>query len=184
MGNYTDKIEKDTRLGVYSHTNSKFNGMSNLRYWMGTLRVLKLYDKKTIEEFKTYVRQPNGVWKKQSDRYLDDRVEALIWSLFVLDTKVIEQFYEVLEKDGNGKPLKVIPLNWDPFEVSETRVPKQEDLYNRFGRGKQDTQNTIRNPAFIGSNGNSTNDIDELIGQGWSPVSNSTPGYHSRGFVS
>lgn len=184
MGNYTDKIEKDTRLGVYSHTNSKFNGMSNLRYWMGTLRVLKLYDKKTIDEFKTYVRQPNGVWKKQSDRYLDDRVEALIWSLFVLDTKVIEQFYEVLEKDGNGKPLKVIPLNWDPFEVSETRVPKQEDLYNRFGRGKQDTQNTIRNPAFIGSNSNSTNDIDELLGQGWSLVSNSTPGYQSRGFVS
>lgn len=184
MGTFTDKVDKDNRLGIYSHTNSKFNGMSNLRYWMGTLRTLKINDKRTIDEFKTYVRQPNGVWKKQSERYLDDRVEALIWSLFVLDTKVIEQFYEVVEKDGNGKPLKVLPLNWDPFEIAETRVPKQEELYNRFGKNKQEAQNNIRNPAFIGSKERATSDIDELVAQGWRPLSiDSTTSSRSYGFL-
>lgn len=184
MGTFTDKVDKDNRLGIYSHTNSKFNGMSNLRYWMSTLRTLKISDKRTIDEFKTYVRQPNGVWKKQSDRYLDDRVEALIWSLFVLDTKVIEQFYEVVEKDGNGKPLKVLPLNWDPFEVAESRVPKQEELYNRFGKAKQEAQNSIRNPAFIGNKDRGTSDIDELIGQGWKPVNMDNTGHRNYGFIS
>lgn len=184
MGTFTDKVDKDNRLGIYSHTNSKFNGMSNLRYWMSTLRTLKISDKRTIDEFKTYVRQPNGVWKKQSDRYLDDRVEALIWSLFVLDTKVIEQFYEVVEKDGNGKPLKVLPLNWDPFEVAESRVPKQEELYNRFGKTKQEAQNSIRNPAFIGNKDRGTSDIDELIGQGWKPVNMDNVGHRNYGFIS
>lgn len=184
MGSFTDKADKDTRLGIYSHTNSKFNGMSNLRYWMGTLKSLKIYDKRTIDEFKTYVRQANGVWKKQSDRYLDDRVEALIWSLFVLDAKVIEQFYEVLEKDGNGKPLKVIPLNWDPFEVAEARIPKQEDLYNRFGKGKQEARDNIRNPAFVGSRDRISGDLDELIGQGWKPVSVDNTSHRNYGFIS
>jgi len=183
MGTYTDKAEKDSRLGIYSHTNSKFNGMSNLRYWMGTLRALKIYDKKTIDEFKTYVRQPNGVWKKQSDRYLDDRVEALIWALFVLDTKVIEQFYEILEKDSNGKPLKILPLNWDPYEVAEARIPKQEELYNRFGKGKQDTLSTVRNPAFIGGNDRTTSDVDELVGQGWRPLGINSSSGPSYGFI-
>lgn len=169
MGTFTDKAEKDTRLGVYSHTNAKFNGMSNLRYWMGTLRVLKLYDKKTIEEFKTYVRQPNGVWKKQSERYLDDRVEGLIWALFALESKVVEQFYEVLEKDGNGKPLKIVPQNWDPYEVSEAKIPNQEELYNRFGKSKNEPVNSSRNPAFFGGN-EGNGEIEDLMSDGWRPL--------------
>lgn len=168
MGTFTEKIDKDNRLGIYSHTNSKFNGMSNLRYWMSTLKSIKIYDKETIQEFKTYVRQANGVWKKQSDRYLDDRVEALIWALFVLEPKVIEQFYEVLEKDGNGKPLKVLPLNWDPYEVSETKIPSQEDLYKRFNK-KEQAEIQSRNPIFFNEAGEK-GELGDLISQGWKPV--------------
>jgi len=168
MGTFTEKVDKDTRLGIYSHTNSKFNGMSNLRYWMSTLKSIKIYDKETIQEFKTYVRQANGVWKKQSDRYLDDRVEALIWALFVLEPKVIEQFYEVLEKDGNGKPLKVLPLNWDPYEVSETKIPSQEDLYKRFNK-KEQAEIQSRNPIFFNEAGEK-GELGDLISQGWKPV--------------
>ena len=168
MGTFTEKVDKDTRLGIYSHTNSKFNGMSNLRYWMSTLKSIKIYDKETIQEFKTYVRQANGVWKKQSDRYLDDRVEALIWALFVLEPKVIEQFYEVLEKDGNGKPLKVLPLNWDPYEVLETKIPSQEDLYKRFNK-KEQAEIQSRNPIFFNEAGEK-GELGDLISQGWKPV--------------
>jgi Terminase large subunit, T4likevirus-type, N-terminal len=168
MGSFTDKVEKDNRLGIYSHTNSKFNSMANFRYWMNVLRCLKLYDKQTIEEFKTYIRQPNGVWKKQSDKYLDDRVEALIWALFILDPKVVEQFYEVTQQDANGRPLKMMPNNWDPFIVS---MPKPSEVYKKFSDKKTDDGIVPYNPVFMpGSNRepNAANDeMDELFEQGW-----------------
>jgi len=163
MGSFTDKVEKDNRLGVYSHTNSKFNSMANFRYWMNVLRCVKLYDKQTIEEFKTYIRQANGVWKKQSDKYLDDRVEALIWAMFILDPKVVEQFYEVTQQDSNGKPLHMIPNNWDPFVVS---MPKPSEMYNKFNKDVESV--TSRNPVVISQGPNNNNpDMDELFEQGW-----------------
>ena len=164
MGTFTEKVESDNRLGVYSHTNSKFNSMSNFRYWMNVLRVVKLYDKPTIEEFKTYIRQPNGVWKKQSDKYLDDRVEALIWAMFILEPKVVEQFYEVTQQDANGKPYKMVPNNWDPFVVS---MPKPSEMYNKFNKDKE-PDITSRNPVIISQGPNNNNpDMDELFEQGW-----------------
>ena len=171
MGTFTEKIEKDNRLGVYSHTNSKFNSMSNFRYWMNVLRCVKLYDKQTLQEFKTYIRHANGVWKKQSDKYLDDRVDSLIWAIFALDSKVVEQFYEVTEKDGNGKPLKVMPFGFDPS--GDISLPKLEQIYNKLANKKNKNEVYNRTPAFIGSrNGNGTgnSDIDELIADGWKPL--------------
>ena len=164
MGSFTEKVEKDNRLGVYSHTNSKFNSMANFRYWMNVLRCVKLYDKATIEEFKTYIRQANGVWKKQSDKYLDDRVEALIWAMFILDPKVVEQFYEVTQQDSNGRPLHMIPNNWDPFVVS---MPKPSEMYNKFSKNKEPDV-TARNPVIISQGpSNSNAEMDELFEQGW-----------------
>jgi hypothetical protein len=173
MGTFTEKADRDNRMGVYSHTNSKFNAMANLRYWMTTLRCLKLNDKDTINEFKTYVKQANGVWKKQSDRYLDDRVESLIWALFALDAKVVEQFYEVMEKDGNGKPLKIQPLDWDPYSVNDVQIPSQADLYNRYVKGKQ-PDGSIRNPTILSGRQSSNSEIDDLMSQGWKPVNFNT----------
>ena len=171
MGTFTEKIEKDNRLGVYSHTNSKFNSMSNFRYWMNVLRCVKLYDKQTLQEFKTYIRHANGVWKKQSDKYFDDRVDALIWAIFALDSKVVEQFYEVVEKDGNGKPLKVMPFGFDPS--GDISLPKLEQIYNKLNNKKNKNEIYNRTPAFIGSrNGNGTgnSEIDELMADGWKPL--------------
>lgn len=165
MGSFTEKVDKENRLGVFAHTNSKYNSMANFRYWMNVLRCVTIHDKVTLNEFKTYVRHANGVWKKQSDNYLDDRVEALIWSIFVLDSKVIEQYYEVVEKDGNGKPLKVMPLTFDPFQSS---VPKLSEVYNRVSKGKMQEEIIARNPFHFGLTKNSNNaEMDELIADGW-----------------
>ena len=169
MGSFTEKVEKDNRTGVFSHTNSKFNSMSNFRYWMNVLRCVKINDKQTIEEFKTYIRQDNGIWKKQSDKYLDDRVEALIWAIFILDTKVVEQFYEVTQKDANGKPLKIVPNNWDPFVVS---MPKPSELYNKF-KDKQDVE-LPKNPMFIPGMSNDSEELEELEALGWKQPNFST----------
>ncbi len=182
MGSYTEKAEKDNRMGIYSHTNSKFNSMSNFRYWMNVLRCVKINDKNTLEEFKTYIRQDNGVWKKQSDKYLDDRVEALIWAIFILDTKVVEQFYEVTEKDGNGKPLKVVPNNWDPFIVS---MPKPSEVLNKFKTEKDREITVPNNPVFIPGLEGDNPELEELNSLGWkqpnfSPATRMLP---SSGFL-
>jgi len=185
MGTFTDKVEKDNRLGVYSHTNSKFNSMANFRYWMNVLKCVKLYDKPTIEEFKTYIRQPNGIWKKQSDKYLDDRVEALIWAMFILDPKVVEQFYEVTQQDANGKPLKMIPNNWDPFIVS---MPKPSEIYRRTA--DRDRENVVApNPVIMPGahkEPNPANDeMEELLEQGWRlPHGSPAAGMLDRRFLS
>jgi hypothetical protein len=173
MGTFTEKVDKENRLGVFAHTNSKFNSMSNFRYWMNVLRCVKIHDKLTLNEFKTYVRHANGIWKKQSDNYLDDRVEALIWAIFVLDTKVIEQYYEVIQRDGNGKPLKVMPFNFDP---TQTNVPKLDQVYNKLSKGKVKEEIIPRNPSFLGGNRSSGNsEMDDLMSEGWKPVGNGQP---------
>jgi hypothetical protein len=167
MGSFTEKVEKDNRLGVYSHTNSKFNSMANFRYWMNVLKCVKIYDKQTIEEFKTYIRQDNGVWKKQSDKYLDDRVEALIWAMFILEPKVVEQFYEVTQQDANGRPFKMIPNNWDPFIVS---VPKPSETYRR-NKDREEPGITAHNPVLMSNqlrqNPNINPDMEDLLQDGW-----------------
>jgi hypothetical protein len=177
MGQYTEKVDKENRLGVFAHVNTKYNSMANFRYWMNVLRCVTIHDKQTLSEFKTYVRQANGVWKKQSDNYLDDRVEALIWAIFVLDSKVIEQYYEVIEKDGNGKPLKVMPFNFDPHQGS---IPKLDAVYNKISKGKKKEDILTRNPAYIGNGDSSGNsEIDELAAEGWKPLGTgqATTGY-------
>jgi hypothetical protein len=127
-----------------------------------------VHDKQTLNEFKTYVRHANGVWKKQTDSYFDDRVEALIWGIFALDSKVVEQYYEVMERDGNGKPLKIIPINFDPYQGS---MPKLNEVYNRLSNGKIKEEIVARNPFHIGNPNTSGNaDIDELMAEGWRPL--------------
>lgn len=182
MGTFTEKADKENRLGIFSHTNSKYNSMSNFRYWMNVLRCLQIHDKQTLQEFKTYIRQANGVWKKQSDKYLDDRVEALIWALFVLDTKVIDQYYEVIEKDGNGKPLRIRPFDFDPYQGS---VPKLDQVYNKLSNGKQKEEILVRNPAVFGGGRSTGNaDMDELIADGWKPLNSNYSSGPTYGFIS
>jgi hypothetical protein len=174
MGSYTEKADREHRMGVFSHTNSKYSSMVNLRYWMNVLACVKIYDKDTVNEFKTYVRNPNGTWKKQSDKYLDDRVEALIWALFAIDAKVVEQFYEVLQSDSNGKPMKVLPIDWDPYSsaIAPTRL---DNRYGQFKKYRDDKSPLgVRNPAMMTGgdlNRDSINpDMDQLLVDGWKPM--------------
>lgn len=107
MGKQNEKVPVN-RLGIFSHTNSKFNGVSNMRYWMNNLRVIKIWDMHTIKEFETYVRQPNGVWKKRpGENVWDDRVESFMWALMILDITIAQKYYEVVEIDAHGKPRKL-----------------------------------------------------------------------------
>ena len=102
--NATDKI-KYNRPGVIAHTNTKYKGVMNMRYWTGELRSVIFRDKDTIEELKTFVRYPNGTWAAQKGSAVyDDRVMSLIWALMMLDNNVCEQYFEIEQYDDNNKP--------------------------------------------------------------------------------
>jgi len=147
------------RLGVYSHTNTKYTGVTNMRYWVNTLRAVTLNDIGTINEFKTFIKHPNGTWKKRKGTNIwDDRVDCLIWSLLILIDELITQYFEVISYDKNGKPLKIkklvvendnyLPL--DPFYQKNMNAPL---------------------PNFLNINeGSQKNGVDEMTDNGWSIV--------------
>lgn len=112
------------RPGVIAHTNTKYKGVTNMRYWINELSVLVLRDINTVNELKTFVRYPNGTWAAQKGEDVhDDRVMSLIWSLIVLDNSLTEKYFEVESRDDNDKPLKLRSFNYglnqftDPFSM-------------------------------------------------------------------
>lgn len=105
------------RLGIYSHTNSKYRGVANMRYWFDQVEVVKIFDIATIHEFETFVRHPNGTWGKQkTERVYDDRVDSIIWALFLLEPEIAQQHLQIISYDDTGKPAQVI----DPYSAFAT----------------------------------------------------------------
>jgi hypothetical protein len=106
--NITSKGGAQDRLGIYSSTGTKYKGVSNMRYWINTLDVVEIQDIGLIHELETFIRRPNGVWKKKDGQGVrDDRVDALFWALMILETEVCQQYYDIVAFDDRGKPKKI-----------------------------------------------------------------------------
>jgi hypothetical protein len=147
----------DIRPGVLSHTNTKFNGVMNMRYWLNTNRVVNLYDIGTVQELKTFVRYPNGSWKKKAgENVFDDRVMGLVWALFLLEGDVAERYYDIVETDDHGKPLKLAA-----YTVQQNTQYKLDPFF-------QQTPNAPL-PSFF--NMSPDTDMDDLRRSGWTPSS-------------
>jgi hypothetical protein len=100
----------DSRLGIHNHTNTRYKGITNFRYWTNSLKSLKLNDVDTALELNNFVSLPNYTFSKRTDKDLDDRVLALVWSMFILDPALASKYFNIIELDDQGKPLKVKPL--------------------------------------------------------------------------
>jgi hypothetical protein len=150
--------------GIYSSTNVKYTGISNMRYWINSMRALQLYDLQTIQELETFIKYPNGTWKHQPGTGIcDDHVMALCWALFGLHTPIAECFFEIVSYDERGKPLK---LKKSYYEDETTYGLNQY----RKDWGAEDFV-----PAFIGqksSPGDTNVEMDDLIANGWRSVHN------------
>ena len=107
-----DKYNRTRNLGVLSHTNIKFDGIQNMRYWINHLQVVQINDPLTITEFETFVRFPNGTFRKRSDNFYDDRVMALVWALFVLEAEICQQYFEIIDFDMQHKPSQIKNNNY------------------------------------------------------------------------
>jgi hypothetical protein len=150
------------RLGVYSHTGTKYKGVSNMRYWVNTLDVLSINDMGLIKELETFIRRPNGIWKKKDGRNIyDDRVDAFFWALIALETEVCQDYFEVVSYDERGKPSKIKNIH-----IEAPEFYKLDDVY-QFNPGAP-------MPLLFGSNPDDPNNptVGDLLDSGWNFVGN------------
>lgn len=154
-----DKRVNATKDGIESSTNVKYHGISNMRYWMNVLRSVHLPDLATIQELETFVKSPNGTWKKQntSNTY-DDRVMALVWALFVLHLPIAETIFEIVQHDEQGKPLKIKKMYDD-----------EDDLHLNFDTF-QKIDDYDEMPVYMGNRTTQKDGYEDLMQAGWRPA--------------
>ena len=155
------------RPGVIAHTNTKYKGVMNMKYWLSEVYAITIHDVQTLEELKTFVRYPNGTWKAiKGTNVQDDRVMSLIWALMILEVGITEQYFEIEEFDKNQKPAVISRLDFGLRQFSNTL-----SLYGDETITKE--WNTM--PVYIdsetldGAGGNPLydRDVSDLMEQGW-----------------
>ena len=148
------------KIGVQAHTNTKYKGVTNMRYWINELRAVKIRDMHTLIELKNFVRYANGTWgaKPGADNW-DDRVMSLVWSLIILENELSEKYFEIAEFDENKKPLKIKQLDYGiKYYVNPASMYNNEKNKNTY----------IPMPIIMqGNNTDDSNDISDLESQGW-----------------
>jgi hypothetical protein len=142
-------------LGVISHSNTKYDCIINMRYWMNTMDAVQINDVKTVEELKDFIRYPNGSWKARQGKH-DDRVMSLGWGLMVLSEKIVNKYFEVITQDENHRPAVIKPLD---YGVKYFINPSS--MYVDEVRGDVDVL-----PSLLGSSSFNA-DIDDLQSMGW-----------------
>lgn len=149
------------KIGIVAHTNTKYKGVTNMRYWVNELKCVKIRDIKTLSELKSFVRYPNGTWaaKPGTDNW-DDRVMSLIWALVILDNDIVEKYFEVEQYDDNKRPLKIKPLDYGiKYFINPTSIYSNE---------KNGESTNFAMPILMqGNSDNTFTDLNELEEQGW-----------------
>jgi hypothetical protein len=93
-----------------------------------------------------FVRLPNYTYSKRSDKDLDDRVFSFIWALFILDPSLVTKYFNILEIDEQGRPMKIQSLidNSDLIKQSPLLIGGSTTL-------KRMTQSSPSFNAYVGS---------------------------------
>lgn len=117
---YTMKNDKRgvyQNLGIFCHQNSKYTGITNMKYFIEHLESVNIYDLATVREFETFIRKENKTWAAKKG-YHDDRVMAMVWALIILEKDIAERYLDVLEYDESGKPIRIKDPNADLADLS------------------------------------------------------------------
>ena len=152
-----------SQLGIVAHTNTKYKGVTNMRYWVNELECVHIRDANLVKEMRDFIRYPNGTWAaKRGAGYHDDRVMALIWNLIILEDDVIEKYFEVMQRDRNNKPLQIRQFDYGiKYFMNPTSIYSNEQREDSF----IDTP-----PIIIGNAQNNSSDLDQLTEMGWKPL--------------
>lgn len=158
---------KAKRSGITSSTQSKYDGISNMRYYMNIMRAVDIPDMQTLVEFDTFIRWPNGTYKKSSDNGVyDDRVMALCWALFILHTPIAQKCLTVFEVSDTGKPSKIAPCDYQQNFIgigvfsSDEKKPVTLDSVFGVGVPGDGTGGVVRHSV-------DEMDYEELLEAGW-----------------
>jgi hypothetical protein len=148
------------QLGIVVHTNTKYTGIINMRYWVNQLQVVHIKDINLLKEFKNFVRSSNGTWSaKKGAGYHDDRVMSTIWALLILDKVLVEKHFEIIQYDTNHKPLIIKQLD---FGIKYNTM--SGSIYD-----DKDGENSAL-PTLLQGVDTSYNEIEMLQKQGYRPV--------------
>lgn len=137
---FSKHYSNENRFGIHNHTNTKYRGVTNFRYWVNSLNAVRLYDIDTLLELNNFVRHENYTYSKRKDNDLDDRVLSLIWGIFILEPSIASKYYIISDNDDQGKPLKLKPF------VDNSDLLKKSPLLS--GNVSQFRKNTINNAKF------------------------------------
>ena len=153
--------------GMIAHTNTKYKGVLNMRYFMNEVHTVNINEEETVRELRNFVRYPNGTWKAKSG-FHDDRVMAILYALFILEKEITERFFEIVEEDDMGKPLVIEPMD---FGVQYFEDPTSIYLDNEIVG-----ENNYALPAIVWGMGDEQNaDMDELKAFGFQLVGEEPP---------
>ena len=133
---YTMKNDKRgvyQNLGIFCHQNSKYTGIMNMKYFVEHLESVKIFDYLTLNEFESFVRKENKTWSARKG-CKDDRVMSIIWALVILEKDIAEQYFNVLEYDDAGKPIRIVDPNQD-FANTCFYDPDSYSAYAKTGGG-------------------------------------------------
>lgn len=144
------------KMGIFSHTNSKYTGIMNMKYWVEALGAVDIPDIATIKEYETYRRKDNGTWCAQMGHF-DDRVMAMVWALIPLETEIAQRYFHILQYDDVGKP-KIIKDNaaafsdymgplWDSDSLEQASLG--DPAFSCFGVNPLDLQSTPRQKDML-----------------------------------
>ena len=162
--NWSPKVGqvKFDRLGVYAHTNTKYKGITNMRYWVNELKCVELRSKQAVEELKNFIRYPNGSWAAAPGFENDDRVMALVWALLILENSIVQKYYDVIEIDSNQRPSKLelgayVDQKFSNF-LQDYKLQNIDDSWNPHPVYFEDIN-------IFGDN--ELSDVDKLEAEGW-----------------
>ena len=152
-----------SQLGIVAHTNTKYKGVTNMRYWVNELQAVHLRDVNLVKELRDFVRYPNGTWAaKRGAGYHDDRVMSLIWNLIILEDDIVSRYFEIMKTDKNNKPLQI-----RQFDYGIKYFMNPTSIYSNEGREDSFTDTP---PIIIGNAQNNASDLDQLTDMGWKPL--------------
>jgi len=168
----TGSFSNTRHLGILSHNNLRFAGVANMRYWINFLQVVHINDMDTIKELETFIRYPNGTYRKKNDNFYYDRVMSLVWGLFALEPEICEQYFQVDEYDEQNKPLKISSLDYNEIDP---KLYVLKDLStgistNIGGEIKEKYEPLLSEAEYNKAMDNS--DYWDLINNGWMNIHN------------
>jgi len=148
------------QLGMIAHTNTKYKGVMNMRYFVNEIRTVEFRDIDTLKEMKDFTRHPNGIWKAKNNTH-DDRVMSLMYALYILEKELTERYFDILEVDSQGKPCSIEPMD---FGIKMFENPTSIYLDNEI------VDNRLTPVVFGMTDDEDTSDLEDLTNNGWVPL--------------